>query len=141
MLSMDVVAATGLTYRRLDYLTRNGVIADPTLTRGSGSRRQWDERTVVRLALANHLSQQLPHQNPNRSVFPDIATAILDPAVPDPPRRGYALVAPPNTVAWAPTWAAVQAELVAHGAVLLTMFDLDVLLGEYVDLDALYTTP
>jgi len=136
MRSVDVCKAVGISFRRLDYLARTKQLDG--MATGSGCPRVWDDRLVVRLALANRLASVGP-QAPSQSAFQEVATAALDPEVPDPPRSGYALVTQqPSTVTWAPGWPEVQAAIASHGAVLLVAYDLDELVGQWVDLDALY---
>lgn len=47
-LTADVLAATGVTFRRLDYWTRTGIVGltGDAATPGSGSPRRWRPRDV-----------------------------------------------------------------------------------------------
>lgn len=132
--STKAAEVIGISYRRLDYLTRVGAI--PGMTTGSGNYRTWDERIVIRLALANHLVSHMPAPSAN-APFPDIAAAALDPRLPDPPRCGYGCVTHPFTVTWAATWADVRRLAISHGAVTVVSYNLDEIVGDAVDLDRL----
>lgn len=133
--SRQVCDTIGCTYRQLDYLTRCGVKpAGSAANPGSGARRMWAAEQVVRLALAYHLTKVMP----GTSTFPDVAPAALDNDLPAPPRRGYAMMAPdPIEVRWAATWADVRRMVEDWGAAVIVTYDLDALVGDQVDLDAL----
>lgn len=132
MRSVEAVQAIGCSPRQLDYLTRSGAVRG--MNRGSGSRRMWDAEQVIRLALAYHLTKAMP----GTSTFPAVAPAALDDHLPAPPRRGYAMMAPdPVEVRWAATWADVRRMVEDWGAAVIVTYDLDDLVGDRVDLDAL----
>lgn len=140
MRSPDAADTIGISYRRLDYLTRCGVFpggrdgAGRHMNRGSGSRRTWDPEVVVRLALAYRMSTVLATTSAS-SRFPELARLAVE--APTPPRRGYALVAAdPLTLLWAASWADVRTTLEQVGAALVVTYDLDELVGDRIDLDA-----
>lgn len=139
MPSRQACRTIGCTYRQLDYLTRSGAVAG--MNRGSGSRRLWPASTVVRLAIANHMTGVLPTAG-DASVFPDVARAALDSHLGDPPRQGYAVLIPdPFTMAWAGSWADLRRAIDNVGAAVVVRYDLDELVGDVVDLDDMTPTP
>jgi hypothetical protein len=136
MRTTEAVGAIGCTFRQLDHLTRLGIIQG--FTPGSGNSRSWPEPLVVRLALAYHIAQAVPRANRHLTPFPEIVRTVLDRAVPPPPRRGYGVMSvDPMTMTWSATWADLRREIDEAGAAVVVSFDLDDLVGEYVDLDQL----
>lgn len=139
MQTADAAAAIGVPYMRLHRLATE--VDDPMLpgSPGSGHYRLWDVAAVIRLAVARHLAGQLSAQ-PGGS-FTDLAVACLDPGLPEPPRKGWAVVTPPAAVDWATDFPAVRAMAERFGAVLLVPFDLDDLVGTHINLDLDYPPP
>jgi len=137
MSSRQACSTIGCTYRQLDYLTRSGAVAG--MNQGSGSRRRWPTRTVIRLALANHMTGVIP-ANGDATAFPDVARAAMDPTE-DPPRRGYAVLAPePMTMMWAGSWADLRRAIDDVGAAVVVRYDLAELVGSDVDLSAMFAS-
>lgn len=129
----DVAELLGVSYRRVDYLTRTGAVDGMNL--GSGSRREWDTATVIRLVLANHVVAAVPVPG-DATPFPDVARAALANHH-EPPRRGYAIMASdPLAISWVATWADVRPLVEHSGAVVLVAYDLDALVGDVLDLTA-----
>lgn len=142
MRSHEAADTIGISYRRLDYLTRCGVLDDRadaagrSMNSGSGTRRTWDPGVVIRLALAWHIAEALPTAGDRgHSLFPGLAAAAI--AADPPPRRGYGLVAPdPVTLLWAASWADVRTTLQDVGAAMVVTYDLDDIIGDRIDLDS-----
>lgn len=135
MRSSQAIEVIGCTYRQLDYLTRctNVKPAGSAANPGSGGRRLWSHGQVVRLTLAYHLAQVVPD-----GTFPEIAAAAMDPELPEPPRRGYAMyVTQPMEVRWVATWPDVRPVLDVWGAAAIAAYDLDALVGQHFDVDQL----
>lgn len=84
----------GVTYRRLDYLTRTGILPP---SEGTGRPREWTPDQVKRLHVAAALDRAHPARNP--SVWPTAARAALE--GPTPPDHGWALLRPGATIAYA----------------------------------------
>jgi hypothetical protein len=136
MRSTEAVTAIGCTFRQLDHLTRLGIIKG--LSTGSGNPRSWPQPIVARLALAYHITQAVPRANLDASPFPEVARAVLDPAVSPPPRRGYAvLAAEPTAISWSASWADLRRAIDNAGAAVVVPFDLDDLVGRYIDVGRL----
>ena len=89
MRTATVAAITGISYRRLDYLTRGGPLAatHPELNSGSGCRRSWPVDVVTRLVIAGQVTQALPELD-----LPHVAEQIL--AGPNPPPTGWLVLRP-----------------------------------------------
>lgn len=54
MKSQDVLSATGLTYRQLDYWTQRGYLSAEGIA-GRGNRREWSPREVTVAGVMHHL--------------------------------------------------------------------------------------
>lgn len=59
----DVAAATGASYRQVDYWCRTGVLAPRVAAHGSGTRRRFDDREVM-VAAAVHALADLGAEGP-----------------------------------------------------------------------------
>lgn len=125
MRTATVAAITGLTFRRLDYLTRNGPLAHthPELNGGSGCHRTWPTDIVTRLAVASQVNQALPELD-----LPHVAELVLD--GPEPPSTGWAILRPHQqpAVVYVAHPADLAGALIAHhgppGASLVVPIDL-----------------
>jgi hypothetical protein len=135
MRSQRACQIIGCTFRQLDYLTRTQP-ALAGMNNGSGSRRTWDSLQVVRLAIAYQVASVLADTS-SVSGLPEIARAALDPDLPEPVRNGYAVLIPdPLEMRWAATWADVRTAVDGIGAAVVVAYDLDVMLGGRMDVDA-----
>lgn len=57
--SDEVCALTGLTYRQLDYYTRNGVLTPRHEARGSGHQRRWTADQVPQVIVVARTSNAM----------------------------------------------------------------------------------
>jgi hypothetical protein len=86
----DLADTLGLSYRQVDYLTRNGTLDG--LTPGSGTRRTWPADTVVRLHVAKALHDAAPWVP-----WPTCARAVLATDTLPPP-KGFVVMRADETV-------------------------------------------
>lgn len=93
--TQDVADQLGLTYRQTDYLIRNGVISDPTLSRGSGSRRTWPADVIVRLHIAKAIHEAAPMITFHEAARAVMATDTM------PPPKGLVVLRRDGTVEYA----------------------------------------
>lgn len=90
--SRNTADLLGITYRQLDYATRNvrELRTRPTMSGGSGSKRRYDLDTIRRLMIAASLAQAIPHGEYNGSQWVRAAGATM--AGPPPPATGFAVL-------------------------------------------------
>lgn len=124
MRSPAVCALTGITYRQLDFLTREAecgaVLRLVVPPQGSGNARRWPSHVVRRLMVAGHADRYgmgFPRgQRLNStSQFPRLAAAIL--LGPEPPDTGWLILgsSDQSTVHYATTPAEAVDRVVALG--------------------------
>lgn len=126
MRSTDVATLAGVTYRQLDCLTRHPQTPLPAhLNRGPGNYRQWTPHQAICIALANHLTQALPHTNESQSPLPTITNHLLE--TPHIPPTGW-LTYTPNTATIHEHPNDLIHHLHTHGPALVTHYNLHTLL-------------
>lgn len=121
MRTAAVEAITGISFRRLDYLTRQAPLADthPQLNQGSGCHRWWPVDVVTRLCVAGQITQALPELD-----LPHVAAQIL--AGPNPPPGGWIILRPQAQPAavYVAHPADLAGALIGRGASLVVPYDL-----------------
>lgn len=92
--SRNTAAVLGVTYRQLDYATRNvrQLRNLPTMSGGSGSRRRYDLDTIRRLMIAADLADAMPHGEYNGGGSQWIRAAEATMAAGPPPPTGFAVL-------------------------------------------------